>query len=232
MDPPANSPDDDSIEGQSQEILHSATVENNNTLCRKCSVHPACWIAVLIISLAFIGAGILAAYGLFIHAALVAALGVVLYFLNPRHQDYDESVAPHEHTRTILIQVPHQMSKSEMEQRLIPHENVTEGCCEICLADITIFSNKDIVRSPNPACSHVFHKQCILKWLAQSLTCPCCREVYLPTVEKVEEGIAVIEQEDFLDEYRESEMTPHIDIFNYNIAPSNLVDSNDEEFWA
>jgi hypothetical protein len=51
----------------------------------------------------------------------------------------------------------------------------TEEVCEICLED---FLADDVIAwSAHEACHHVYHKDCLLEWLAQgrSGACPICR---------------------------------------------------------
>lgn len=245
-----------SVAGQTQSTTpRSATTASDSVDAdpadeanKQCSVPPGCWIAVLVISMALLGAGMLALAGFFIGSLVVGAFGVVLPWclLLKRRQDDDEPVVPRPREQTIIL-VPNRMSKSEMERRLVPHESVTEECCEICLGEMTALSidNKDIVRSPNPACSHVFHKKCILKWLRESLTCPCCRETYLPVTEQVveEQGVATRGQEH--DELTDEEPATPLDqeeendpldytirVVSYNLDDSDEESNDDEEFPA
>jgi hypothetical protein len=49
--------------------------------------------------------------------------------------------------------------------------------CSICL---DAFKNGDeMCASPNQACSHIFHRDCILDWLLKHEICPICRRNYL-----------------------------------------------------
>ena len=48
--------------------------------------------------------------------------------------------------------------------------NIVE-LCSICQVS---FNNTDICRVINN-CSHVFHLECIDRWLSEHHTCPCCR---------------------------------------------------------
>lgn len=53
--------------------------------------------------------------------------------------------------------------------------------CFICLES---FEVKDEVSwSENEECEHVFHHQCILRWLRKHDECPCCRRNYLPNLD-------------------------------------------------
>ena len=42
--------------------------------------------------------------------------------------------------------------------------------CVICLSSVAWAD-----RVANPACGHVFHRDCIVRWLRQGSTCPVCR---------------------------------------------------------
>lgn len=70
------------------------------------------------------------------------------------------------------------MTRDEIQEMLEPRHDVTEGCCEICLADFDGM-DENIVGSPNKECIHIFHSDCIVEWLERKPTCPCCRATYL-----------------------------------------------------
>ncbi|KAH7365666.1 hypothetical protein KP509_18G040500 [Ceratopteris richardii] len=48
--------------------------------------------------------------------------------------------------------------------------------CSVCLSDYQMGEKIQML----PACKHVFHMQCIDKWLANNVTCPICRTSILP----------------------------------------------------
>lgn len=52
-------------------------------------------------------------------------------------------------------------------------ESQTDGNCSICMTDLCETFNCH----PNRrlSCGHIFHNQCIKKWLVHSVTCPNCR---------------------------------------------------------
>lgn len=51
-----------------------------------------------------------------------------------------------------------------------------DEACSICLAE---FESEDLVSQP-PKCSHVFHTDCIDKWVERNnFTCPLCRSLLL-----------------------------------------------------
>jgi hypothetical protein len=49
--------------------------------------------------------------------------------------------------------------------------------CSICLE--TFQKGDEMCASPNRACSHIFHRDCILDWLLTHEICPICRRNYL-----------------------------------------------------
>ncbi len=64
---------------------------------------------------------------------------------------------------------------------------VVQNCCAVCLSRYEV--GDEVVWSPNSACQHAFHKECILEWLvkmykqrrlqaAECNPCPCCRQEF------------------------------------------------------
>lgn len=54
------------------------------------------------------------------------------------------------------------------------------GTCTICLSSYTVGS--DVVWSSNESCEHVFHANCIERWLLKQREgplCPCCRRDFV-----------------------------------------------------
>ena len=49
--------------------------------------------------------------------------------------------------------------------------------CDICLMDYEV--GEEVAWSPNDACVHAFHKDCIVDWLLRNENCPLCRNDYL-----------------------------------------------------
>lgn len=156
------------------------------------SVHPACWITLLVFCLVPTIVGLLVVFGLFaIPVVMLACVGVSAFCTTSQNQPSNNG---NEETTAMNSSVEIQqeelktMSRSEMKQKLIPYEP-RQGCCEICLVDFSDSSfKKTIVGSPNPICSHKFHEECILNWLENKPTCPCCRALYLSSSTDVEEG--------------------------------------------
>ena len=50
-----------------------------------------------------------------------------------------------------------------------PHETKVYGECSVCLEDMT--SNSNIVALE---CAHIYHEECIKKWLKKNSVCPVC----------------------------------------------------------
>jgi Ring finger domain len=57
--------------------------------------------------------------------------------------------------------------------------------CAICLDEYA--DGDDVCISYNRRCKHVFHRSCIINWLMNDETCPCCRQIFL-AFEDVEAG--------------------------------------------
>lgn len=138
-----------------------------------------CWITLLICVLVPSIVGLVVLFGIFaVPVIILACFGVSLFCLSPTPTDLQNSEQEEEFKN---------MTKSEMRERLLVRNNVQEGCCEICLMDFNEDSPETVVvASPNPSCCHVFHEECVLKWLEKKPTCPCCRALYLSEV--VEQG--------------------------------------------
>jgi hypothetical protein len=45
--------------------------------------------------------------------------------------------------------------------------------CDICLLEYEV--GDEVAWSPNPKCTHTYHKDCVLDWLVRKPTCPNCR---------------------------------------------------------
>lgn len=66
------------------------------------------------------------------------------------------------------------------------------SCCAICLGDFVKGDN--ICSSPNDRCVHVYHTECMQKWLMNHDDCPQCRNSYLtiPAQKQHEEGLSTL----------------------------------------
>lgn len=49
--------------------------------------------------------------------------------------------------------------------------------CPICLYDFV--NGDEVCKSKSTKCKHIFHRQCITKWLMWHYDCPCCRFPYI-----------------------------------------------------
>ena len=60
--------------------------------------------------------------------------------------------------------------------------------CDICLLGFE--TGEAVAWSPNPACNHAYHEDCITDWLLRKPTCPSCRQnfILLPTVRPGDEN--------------------------------------------
>ncbi|AET00504.1 putative transcription factor C2H2 family [Medicago truncatula] len=72
--------------------------------------------------------------------------------------------------QSCIMKLPCQQFSSNKMMKLY-----NESCCSICIQD---FENEELVRLL-PKCSHIFHLECIDKWLVQQGSCPICR-TYVP----------------------------------------------------
>ena len=67
--------------------------------------------------------------------------------------------------------------RTQQGDRLVPN------CCAVCLSPYE--GGDHVVWSLNEWCCHAFHEHCVLDWLVKmqgtnpSLTCPCCRAVFV-----------------------------------------------------
>lgn len=55
-------------------------------------------------------------------------------------------------------------------------ESSFDGCA-ICLAEYS--QNQRVCESSNPACTHMFHEECMVNWLMKHHRCPICRQRYI-----------------------------------------------------
>jgi hypothetical protein len=51
--------------------------------------------------------------------------------------------------------------------------------CAICLGNYK--RHQKVCESSNPACTHIFHEECMVSWLMKHHTCPICGQIYIIT---------------------------------------------------
>ena len=68
-------------------------------------------------------------------------------------------------------------------KHLKKYSALTEDKCPICLQK---YKSADIIKEF--PCKHIFHKNCIFKWLKQSNVCPICKHDLTEDINKVEIG--------------------------------------------
>ena len=68
-------------------------------------------------------------------------------------------------------------------KHLKKYSALKEDNCPICLQK---YKNADIIKEF--PCKHIFHKNCIFKWLKQSNVCPICKHDLTEDINKVEFG--------------------------------------------
>ncbi|CAI8585084.1 unnamed protein product [Vicia faba] len=74
-------------------------------------------------------------------------------------------------SQTCIMKLPfHKFNSSDKIMKLY-----NESCCLICFQD---FENGELVRIL-PKCCHIYHLECIDKWLVQQGSCPICRTYIL-----------------------------------------------------
>ena len=71
--------------------------------------------------------------------------------------------------------------KKELNKLLgvsIKYNTIKESnCSNTCLICMDDFTEEDLVRKL-PKCKHIYHKECIDKWIVKKSTCPICRAIY------------------------------------------------------
>ncbi|CAH9145401.1 unnamed protein product [Cuscuta epithymum] len=50
--------------------------------------------------------------------------------------------------------------------------NTNGELCSVCLAE---YKEGDVITPLEPSCSHIFHNECVVKWLRKNRRCPLCR---------------------------------------------------------
>ena len=82
----------------------------------------------------------------------------------------------------VLEKIEITKSKNEIvpaaSQKRVAHDDYEEHECSICMEAFKV--GDKISFSPTEGCYHVFHHDCLRRWLLRKTDCPCCRVTMLP----------------------------------------------------
>lgn len=71
--------------------------------------------------------------------------------------------------------LPHAPNAQQIPQRLsfdaANQQRVTGPTCTICMSEVNPFAHEHMIAP----CNHVFHEECLLRWMEQKMECPVCR---------------------------------------------------------
>ncbi|KAF8084682.1 hypothetical protein N665_0707s0015 [Sinapis alba] len=73
----------------------------------------------------------------------------------------------------------------------VPPTTKLEESCVICLENM---SESEQALCQPPDCAHVFHEDCLTKWLDQHDSCPLCRQSPNPLTNKLSEALETLSQ--------------------------------------
>jgi len=101
---------------------------------------------------------------------------------------------------------------SSVNEPIIPLKAIIGSECIICQL---IFREGDTISySNNPDCKHMYHKHCIVNWLARKDTCPTCRQPFV----KKQDG-----------DTNETDTQPLVDSTRRTGGTSSLLDGESDE---
>ena len=112
--------------------------------------------------------------------------------MGTKSQDPEHTENPYGEDEAAMIRIPVAGLHLTMEQR---ETRVLPGLCTICLCPYEVGS--DVVWSSNSACEHVFHEECIERWLMKQREgplCPCCRRDFVVDPYDLEDGGAYLRE--------------------------------------
>lgn len=90
---------------------------------------------------------------------------------------------------SLLVEIPAPGLHLSLGPNEKPPNRLVSGMCTICLC--VFETGSDVVWSSNELCGHVFHEDCIEKWLMkerQGPLCPCCRRDFIVDPYDMETG--------------------------------------------
>lgn len=90
---------------------------------------------------------------------------------------------------SLLIEIPTPGLHLTLAPNEKPATRLVSGMCTICLCTFDV--GAEIIWSSNELCEHVFHKNCIEKWLMKQREgplCPCCRRDFIVDPYDIETG--------------------------------------------
>mmetsp|Transcript_5220 Transcript_5220/g.7673 ORF Transcript_5220/g.7673 Transcript_5220/m.7673 type:complete len:491 (+) Transcript_5220:73-1545(+) len=91
-----------------------------------------------------------------------------------QHEEEEQEGARVEEPQSFL----EQHEECTIHQQEAAQQNISqEPHCVLCFEKYSV--GEEVCFSCDPECIHVFHKDCIVEWLARSPNCPCCKRQYL-----------------------------------------------------
>ncbi|XP_011013930.1 PREDICTED: uncharacterized protein LOC105117854 [Populus euphratica] len=101
---------------------------------------------------------------------LVAIRKTVYHEARLRNEEDDIGRAERESMEVEAKPIPATKSSIDALERVVLDASASARDCTVCMEDID--AGSEAIRMP---CSHVYHSDCIVKWLQTSHMCPLCR---------------------------------------------------------
>ncbi|KAG6767509.1 hypothetical protein POTOM_028714 [Populus tomentosa] len=101
---------------------------------------------------------------------LVAIRKTVYQETRPRNEEDDIARAERESMEVAAKPIPATKSSIDALERVVLDASTSARDCTVCMEEID--AGREAIRMP---CSHVYHSDCIVKWLQTSHMCPLCR---------------------------------------------------------
>eukprot|EP00540_Astrosyne_radiata_P001713 CAMPEP_0116843644 /NCGR_PEP_ID=MMETSP0418-20121206/12205_1 /TAXON_ID=1158023 /ORGANISM="Astrosyne radiata, Strain 13vi08-1A" /LENGTH=291 /DNA_ID=CAMNT_0004474425 /DNA_START=154 /DNA_END=1029 /DNA_ORIENTATION=- len=106
---------------------------------------------------------------------------------NKQDVDQDHQGEDHHHHHNHRRKTDVLVRTLAVSLRSKPMDYAHPTTCDICLMDYE--AGEEVAWSPNDACEHAFHKECIVDWILRNPKCPLCRNDYLhDSSKKKQEG--------------------------------------------